>query len=97
MCGTWNGSAWLNVPGGQITGNNHVWRKLTFAGINTTKIRVVVNKALDGYSRIVEIEAYTSSVVPAPRHPYPGSDVKPCSNTNFRYTNCWRTIRCGFS
>ena len=62
----WNGSAWLNVPGGQIKGNNHVWRKLTFAGINTTKIRVVVNKALDGYSRIVEIEAYTSSVVPAP-------------------------------
>ncbi len=62
----WNGSAWINVPGGQITGNNLVWRKLTFSGISTSKIRVVVNSALGGYSRIVEIEAYSSSVVPAP-------------------------------
>ena len=62
---SWNGSAWINVPGGQIRGNNRVWRKLTFAPINTTKIRVVVNKALGAYSRIVEIEADTSSALPA--------------------------------
>ena len=67
----WNGSAWINVPGGQITGNNRVWRKLTFSGISTSKIRVVVNKALAGYSRIVEIEAYSSSGAPAPNRTPP--------------------------
>ena len=72
----WNGSAWINVPGGQITGNNRVWRKLTFSGISTSKIRVVVNKALAGYSRIVEIEAYSSSGVPAPT-PAPTSSPSP--------------------
>ena len=32
-----------------------------FSDIATTKIRVVVNNALAGYSRLTEIEAYTSS------------------------------------
>ena len=54
----WNGSAWATVPGGTVTGNNKVWRKFTFAPINTTKIRVVTNAAADGYSRITEVEAW---------------------------------------
>lgn len=67
----WDGAQWVLVPGGQVTGNNLVWRKLSFGTITTTKIRVVVNNALANYSRITEIEAYTpgplasdSTVVP---------------------------------
>jgi len=31
---------------------------VTFAPLTTAKIRVVVRKALSGYSRVVEVEAY---------------------------------------
>jgi RHS repeat-associated protein len=57
----WNGSAWLDVPGGNIAGNNLVWRRLTFAPITTDRIRVVVNGALETYSRIIEVEAWTAA------------------------------------
>jgi hypothetical protein len=42
----WNGLAWVDVPGGAITNNNLVWRKLTFAAVSTTKIRVWVTRSL---------------------------------------------------
>jgi YD repeat-containing protein len=61
----WSGSAWVTVPGGSITGNNKVWRQVTFSDISTTKIRVLVNSALSTYSRITEVEAYQSTVWPA--------------------------------
>ena len=54
----WDGAAWVTVPGGAVNGNNKVWRKFTFAPVTTTKIRVLVNNALDGHSRITELEAY---------------------------------------
>ncbi len=54
----WNGSSWVTVPAGSITGNNSVWRKFTFPSITTSKIRVMVNNALASRSRIVELEAY---------------------------------------
>ena len=57
----WNGSAWVTVPGGTVTGNNKVWRKFTFAAITTSKIRVMTNGAVDGYSRMTEIEAWGNS------------------------------------
>ena len=53
----WNGTAWVAVPGGNITGNNLAMRSLVFADITTTKIRVFVNSARNSYSRIVEVEA----------------------------------------
>ena len=56
----WNGSTWVTVPGGSITGNNLVWRKITFPAVTTDRIRVQVNASLAGYSRIVEIEAFTT-------------------------------------
>ncbi|MGH9971927.1 MAG: RHS repeat-associated core domain-containing protein [Pyrinomonadaceae bacterium] len=56
----WNGSAWMTVPGGSITGNNKVWRKFTFSPIATTKIRVLTNASVDGYSRLVELEAWST-------------------------------------
>jgi hypothetical protein len=61
----WNGSGWTTVPNGNITNTNKAWTKVVFPALTTTKIRVVVNNAQDGYSRIVEVEAWTggSSVI----------------------------------
>lgn len=53
----WNGSGWVQL--GTVRGNSLVKRPVTFAPFTTDKIRVVVNDALDGYSRITEIEAWT--------------------------------------
>ena len=53
-----NGS-WVGVPGGNVTGNNRVWRTFTFAPISTNAIRVLVNGALNSYARITEVEAWT--------------------------------------
>jgi exo-beta-1,3-glucanase (GH17 family) len=55
----WNGSAWVTVPGGSVTGNNKVWRQFTFAPITTNKVRVTINAGADNnYSRVVELEAW---------------------------------------
>src|SRR6185436_2447472 len=60
----WDGLSWAIVPGGDITGNNQVWRQFAFGAINTTKIRILVTGALAGYSRITEVEAYSDLNVP---------------------------------
>jgi YD repeat-containing protein len=52
----WNGSSWVTAA--NVTGNNKVWRRVTFAPVSTTAIRIVVNSASDGWSRIMEVEAY---------------------------------------
>ena len=54
----WNGTAWVTVSGGNVNGNNLVWRKFTFAPVATTAVRVNVRNALNSFSRIVEVEAY---------------------------------------
>jgi hypothetical protein len=54
----WTGSAWAAVPGGTIPDNNLVWRKVTFAPITTTKVRVFITAFLNGYSRVMELEAW---------------------------------------
>jgi Tol biopolymer transport system component len=56
----WNGLNWITVPGGSVSGNNKVWRQFTFANITASKIRVLVNDAVDHiYSRVVEVEAWS--------------------------------------
>jgi len=62
----WTGSTWTDIPGGDVTGNNHVWRQFTFANITTAKIRVLINNALASSSRVTEIEAYTAGANPTP-------------------------------
>ena len=57
----WNGSSWLTIPGGTVTGNNKVWRNFTFSAITTNKIRVFINQAPDAWSRVVEIQAFGTS------------------------------------
>ena len=56
----WTGTTWQDVPGGAISGNNSVWRQVTFAPLSTTKIRILVNAALNTWSRITEVEAWTA-------------------------------------
>jgi hypothetical protein len=46
----WNGSAWATVSGGTVTGNNKVWKQISFTALTTTKIKVVAHHAVDsGY------------------------------------------------
>jgi len=54
----WTGSAWQAVSGGVIRNNTLVWRQLTFTAVTTTKIRLLVERGLNTFSRVVEIEAY---------------------------------------
>ncbi|HEU4713033.1 MAG TPA: discoidin domain-containing protein [Pyrinomonadaceae bacterium] len=54
----WNGSNWIAIPGASVTGNDKIWLKFQFSPIATSKIRVLTNASVDGYSRITEVEAY---------------------------------------
>ena len=54
----WTGSSWAPIPGASITNNNLVWRRFTFTAVTTTKIRVFISAALNGYSRAIEVEAW---------------------------------------
>src|SRR5438552_15477259 len=64
----WDGSTWTVVSGGTISGNNLVWRKVNFAAVTTTKIRVLANAAVDGVARLAEVEAWTARGGPASVH-----------------------------
>jgi lysophospholipase L1-like esterase len=79
----WNGSTWSTVPGGSVTGNNKVRRKFTFSPVNTDRIRVLVNNALNAYSRIIELEAYAEA---------PTSNFKPVGELRPREFNAPITI-----
>ena len=54
----WNGTAWVTVSGGSVTGNDKAMRVFTFPAVTTSKIQVVITAARNNYSRIVEFEAY---------------------------------------
>jgi PKD repeat protein len=54
----WNGSAWVTVTGGTVTGNTKAMRVFTFTPVTTTAVRVLVHNGRVYYSRIVELEAY---------------------------------------
>ena len=57
----WNGAAWADVPNGNVTGNNLVWRRFTFAPISTDRVRVLVNASAYAYSILIELEAWTAT------------------------------------
>lgn len=65
----WDGVNWTTVPGGSVSGNNKVWRKFSFSAVSTSRIRVLITNALAGFSRITEIEAYSSTSAPPPVPP----------------------------
>jgi hypothetical protein len=54
----WNGSVWAPIPGASVANNNLVWRRFTFTPVTTTRIRVFIMAALNGSSRVVEVEAW---------------------------------------
>jgi YD repeat-containing protein len=78
----WTGSAWATVPNGSVTGNNKVWRKFTFAPLTTDKIRVFVNAATDGWSRIVEVEAYDRPLQAVPPQGIPPAESVAWTNAS---------------
>jgi PKD repeat protein len=53
----WDGSQWVAVPNGAVTGNDKAMRVFTFPEITTTKIRVFVTNARNNFSRLTEVEA----------------------------------------
>jgi hypothetical protein len=58
---TWDGTQWVNLPNnaGHVTNNDKAMRVFTLATpITTTKIQIVVSNGRNGYSRIVEVEAF---------------------------------------
>jgi hypothetical protein len=56
----WNGAAWVTVA--TVAGNNLVKRSVSFAAVNTDRIRVNVTRVADGtWTRIVEVEAWTGA------------------------------------
>jgi hypothetical protein len=54
----WDGSQWLTVTNGNVTGNDKAWRQFLFEPVTTTKIRVVITNSRNNWSRLVEVEAY---------------------------------------
>jgi RHS repeat-associated protein len=60
----WNGNDWATTPAMQVTGNNLIWRKLTFPSVLTNKLRIIINSTGDNYSQISEIEVYGSDSGP---------------------------------
>ena len=66
----WTGSAWVTL--GTVTGNNRVKRTVTFAPFTTDRIRVNITNALASFSRLTEIEAWTSGAWPSLADGIPG-------------------------
>ena len=54
----WTGSDWAAVPGTTVTNNNLVWRRFAITPVTTTRIRVFITAPLNGYSRLIEVEAW---------------------------------------
>ena len=59
---SWDGSQWVTAPSGNVTGNNRVWRKVTFPPVTTDKVRVLIHKTADGKARLQEVEAYSADL-----------------------------------
>jgi Zn-dependent metalloprotease len=57
----WDGDSWETVTGGNVVGNDKAMRVFAFAPVETTKIRVMVNKGRSHWSRITEVEAFGCS------------------------------------
>lgn len=75
----WNGTNWVTVPLGLVTGNNKVLRRFTFSGVTTDRIRLNITGAKLPVSTVVEIEAYG---IPASADPSPSPSPSPLPNGN---------------
>ncbi len=91
-----DGVTWQTVPGASVTSNNLVKRKFSFAPVTTAKIRIVVNNALAGYSRITEVEAFTGNAAPTPT-PTPDPTPAPRVNVALAATGAAATASSSYS
>ncbi len=65
----WNGAAWVDVTGGNVSGNDKVWRQFIFSAISTDRIRVLVNTAsFWGYTMLQEVEAWEAAATSTLHH-----------------------------
>jgi hypothetical protein len=69
----WDGANWVTVPGASIGNNNLVWRRFTFAPITTTAIRVFITAALNGSSRVMEVEVWGTTAFGSTAEEPPGN------------------------
>jgi hypothetical protein len=54
---------WVVVPNGVVVENRNVMRTISFPAVTTTKVRVLVKKAVDTWSRITEVEVFNTAGV----------------------------------
>lgn len=54
----WDGKEWKPIPGAVASGNRKIRRQFLFEPIVTSKIRLEVTGAMNGYSRVTEFEAW---------------------------------------
>jgi hypothetical protein len=52
----WTGTVWSTIT--SVAANNKIWRQLTFTPVTTTKVRINITGSVDGYGRIIEMEAW---------------------------------------
>jgi hypothetical protein len=79
----WTGTTWAAIPGGQVVGNNLVWRAVNVAPITTTAIRIFVTKVYGGGTRLTEVEAWTAGPQPPPNQPPTVSLAAPAANSSY--------------
>ena len=105
----WDGEMWTLVPGGNITGNNHIKTKIDFPfTISTNKIRVTVISGQDNaWSRITEVEAFNSAGAAQPimengatYQIYRDNNISTCQSTdgtiNYRSIGTYKNINRSF-
>ena len=69
----WNGTTWVTVPNGSVTGSLKVWRRFTFSPVTTDRVRVLISAAKSTASTVVELEAFGMVATPDPNPtPTPG-------------------------
>lgn len=54
----WNGSSWVIVTGGTVTGNNLIWKQFIFTPVSTIKIRVLIHSSVDNFGRLTEVQVW---------------------------------------
>jgi hypothetical protein len=73
----WNGTNFVTIPGLTVTNNNKVWRRFTFPGVTTDKIRFVSHAARLPWSTVIELEALGTLVDPPDPSPTPNPSPTP--------------------
>lgn len=88
----WDGAAWAPLPGAQVRGNDKAYVRVRVAPVRTDRIRLVVRKALEQFSRVIELEAFQSTPQPSDRDLVWVGDALPAGATPRGDTDGWEWI-----